>query len=202
MKLSALTAGLALATLISSAALAQGAPPTRVRGEVAGLDGNMLTVKSREGTAVMIKLADNWAAGLVSPVPASTIKKGAFVGIAAKPDRDGRLIAIEVLVLPEAMRGLGEGHYPWDLEPGSNMTNATIDATVIKGGSRTLKVSYKGGTQSIVVPKAAPVVTLGPGERSLVKPGAFVLVSATKGADGSLTAARIAVGKDGSQPPM
>ena len=202
MQLSALAAGLAIATVISAAALAQNAPPTRVRGEVAGLDGNMLTVKSREGNAVMIKLADNWAVGLVSPVPASTIKKGTFVGIAAKPDKNGTLKALEVLVFPAAMRGTGEGHYGWDLEPDSSMTNATIDATVVKGGTRTLKVSYKGGTQTIMVPRDAAVVTLGPGDRSLVKPGAFVLISASKGADGTLTAARVAVGKDGSQPPM
>ena len=202
MKLVQLAAGLVLSAAVSTVAAAQTAPPTRVRGEVAGLDGNMLIVKSREGNPVMIKLADNWAAALVSPVPASAIKKGSFVGIAAKPQTDGSLQALEVLVLPEAMRGTGEGHYAWDLQPESSMTNGNIDATVVKGGTRKLKLSYKGGTQDILVSKEAAIVTLGPGDRKLVVPGAFVLVFATKGADGMLTAGRVAVGKDGAQPPM
>jgi len=202
MKLIRLAAGLAALTLLSTAAMAQTTPPVRVRGEVAGLDGNMLIVKSRDGSPVMIKLADNWAAIVVSPVAPSAIKKGAFVGIAAKPQKGGTMQAIEVLVFPEALRGTGEGHYPWDLEPESNMTNANIDATVVKGSAQTLKLSYKGGTQDIVVSKEAAVVTLGPGDRNLVAPGAFVVVTANKAGDGTLSAARVAVGKDGSQPPM
>jgi hypothetical protein len=202
MKLIRLAAGLAALIALSTVAAAQTAPPVRVRGEVAGLDGNMLIVKSREGNPVMIKLADNWAAILVSPTAPSAIKKGTFVGIAAKPAKDGTLQAIEVLVFPEALRGTGEGHYPWDLQPESNMTNANIDATVVKGGTKLLKLSYKGGTQDIVVSKEAAIVTLAPGDRSLVAPGAFVVVTANKAADGSLTAVRVAVGKDGAQPPM
>jgi hypothetical protein len=207
MKLTCPAAGLAIlaafsAIVLSAGASAQNASSVRVRGEVAGLDGNMLIVKSREGNAVMIKLADNWSAVLVSPVAASAIKKGTFVGIAAKPQKDGSLTALEVVVFPEALRGTGEGHYPWDLQPESSMTNANIDATVQKGGAKTLKLSYKGGTQDIVVSKEAAIVTLGAGDRSLVAPGAFVVVTATKGADGMLAAPRVVVGKDGAQPPM
>jgi hypothetical protein len=202
MMLTRLAVGLAALIVLSTAAVAQNAPPTRVRGEVAGLDGNMLIVKSRFGDPVMIKLADNWAAVLVTPIAESSIKKGAFVGIAAKPQKDGSLTAVEVLVFPEALRGTGEGHYPWDLQPESSMTNANIDAAVVKGGAKTLKLSYKGGTQDIVVSKEAAIVTLGPGDRSLIVPGAFVVVTANKGTDGMLTAARVAVGKDGAQPPM
>jgi hypothetical protein len=202
MMLTRLAVGLAALIVLSTAAVAQNAPPTRVRGEVAGLDGNMLIVKSRFGDPVMIKLADNWAAVLVTPIAESSIKKGAFVGIAAKPQKDGSLTAVEVLVFPEALRGTGEGHYPWDLQPESSMTNANIDAAVVKGGAKTLKLSYKGGRQDIVVSKEAAIVTLGPGDRSLIVPGAFVVVTANKGTDGMLTAARVAVGKDGAQPPM
>ena len=45
------------------------------------------------------------------------IKPGMFVGSTAMPGADGNLTAVEVHIFPEAMRGTGEGHRPWDLKP-------------------------------------------------------------------------------------
>ena len=119
------------------------------------------------------------------------------------PQPDGTQTALEVLVFPEAMRGSNEGHYPWDLKPGSMMTNATItDAVVESAGGRRMTLKYKDGEKTVVVPADIPIVTFEPGERAMVVPGAHVLIAATKQPDGSLTAARIAIGKNGLVPPM
>jgi hypothetical protein len=119
------------------------------------------------------------------------------------PQADGSLVSLEVLVFPESMRGSGEGHYPWDLQPGSMMTNATV-AEVGSAGAKGRRVTlrYKDGEKSIVVPEDVPIVTFEPGERSMLVPGAHVLLTATRQPDGTLTAARVAVGKDGLVPPM
>ena len=53
---------------------------------------------------------------------------------------------------PEAARGSGEGNYPWDLEPGSMMTNATISGAVEKSSGREFSLTYKDGTQTVTVP--------------------------------------------------
>ena len=45
-------------------------------------------------------------------------------------------------------------------------------------------------------------MTFEPGEHALLVPGAHILLTATKQADGSLTAARVLVGKNGLVPPM
>jgi hypothetical protein len=127
---------------------------------------------------------------------------GSFVGIAALPQPDGSLEAIEVLIFPEAARGTGEGHYAWDLLPESTMTNATVADTVAAVGGRTLTLKYKDGEKKITVPPAAPVVTLDPGDASLLKPGAAVFIPARKEADGTLAAGRVLVGRDGLVPPM
>jgi len=111
-------------------------------------------------------------------------------------------MAIEVLVFPEAMRGAGEGHYAWDLEPGSMMTNGTVKGAVTAASGRELTVAYKESSKTITVPEGAPVVTFAPAERADLKPGAPVFFSATKNAEGALTAGRITVGKDGVAPPM
>jgi hypothetical protein len=105
-------------------------------------------------------------------------------------------------VFPEAMRGAGEGHYPWDLQPESTMTNATVAAVVSASAGRELTVIYKGESQKIMVPADVPVVTFEPSDRSMLTPGAHVFLTAQRAADGSLTAARVAVGKDGLVPPM
>jgi len=196
--LSALLLTLACAT----AASAQTAPPTRLRGTLAAIDGKTATIATREGTTVKVNLPDNWAVMLVSPVSAADIKQGSFVGIASMMAPDGTLNALEVLVFPEAARGSNEGHYPWDLQPESMMTNATV-ATVVSGGDgQALKVEYKGGTQTIKVKPGTPIVTFGPGDRADGKVGAKVFTGAAKAADGTLAAARLLVGKDGLTPPM
>jgi hypothetical protein len=189
---------------LCATALAQAPLPTqRIRGDVVALNGSDLEVKSRTGEALAIKLADNFGVTAVVKSDLSAIKPGDFVGIASMPQSDGTERALEVLLFPESMRGSGEGHYPWDLRPGSMMTNATVtQATVEAMGGRRLVLKYKDGETTVDVPPDAPIVTFEPGDRSMVAPGAHVLFTAAKHPDGSLTAARIAVGKNGLVPPM
>jgi hypothetical protein len=189
---------------LSATALAQAPLPTqRIRGDVTALDGVNLQVKSRSGEALAIKLADNYTVTAVVKIDMSAIKTGTFVGTASMPQSDGTQTALEVLVFPEAMRGSSEGHYPWDLRPGSMMTNATVAEAVVEAtGGRRMLLKYKDGEKWVVVPPDAPIVTFEPGDRAMVVPGAHVLITATKQPDGNLTAARVAVGKNGLVPPM
>jgi hypothetical protein len=196
-------AGIAFASAAALAlpSFAQAPQPVRVRGTVASLDGTTLVVKSREGTDVTIQLNDNWGAGSVVKASMADIKPGAYVGIAALPEGEG-LKSLEVLVLPEALRGVAEGHYPWDLKPNSNMTNGTVGDAVQSVDGRTVTVSYKGGEKKIVVPNDVPIVTLGPADKSDVKPGVAVFLIAQRSPEGTLKAGRVTVGKDGVNPPM
>jgi hypothetical protein len=191
---------LILATPLSQA-LAQ-ATPTRLRGTLVGVDGNVATIATREGTQATVKLADAWGVMLVSPLTLADIKPNSFVGIASLKAPDGSLNALEVLVFPEAARGSNEGHYPWDLQPESMMTNATVATLAEDSDGRTLSLKYKDGTQTIRVKPGTPIVTFAPGDRSDARPGAKVFVGASRNADGSLTAGRMLVGKDGLTPPM
>lgn len=186
----------------AAGALAQ-TTPTHLRGTVAAIDGNTLTMATREGGTAKVALADKWAVALVAPLTLADIKEGSFVGVASMKKPDGTLEALEVLVFPEAARGSNEGHYPWDLQPESLMTNANVSKVVKSGDSQTLTLAYKGnGTQTIHVGKDVPVVTFLPGTQADAKVGAKVFIGAAKAADGSLSAARVNVGKDGLTPPM
>jgi hypothetical protein len=190
------------ASLCAFAAQAQDVPRVRIRGTIAALDGNILSVNTREGTKAEILLNDPLTVSAVKKVDLADIQQGTFVGIASRPGSGGELQALEVLVFPEAMRGAGEGHYPWDLEPGSMMTNGTVTGEVAATSGRELSLSYKNGSQKIVVPASAPIVTFAPAERADLKPGAPLFCIATKNAEGKLSAGRITVGKDGVAPPM
>jgi hypothetical protein len=162
----------------------------------------MLAVHTRTGDTISIELADNYKVVAVVPAPRDAIKEGAFVGAAAMPQADGTQRALEVLVFPESGRGSGEGHYPWDLKPGSTMTNATVAEVTKVDRDQRLTLRYKDGEKTIVVPPDVPIVTFEPGSREMLRSGAHVLVNARAKPDGSLTAASVVVGKDGLVPPM
>ena len=194
---------LVLSFLVSWLALAQAPLPTqRIRGDVVSVDGLNLRVKERSGELLTIKLAENYVVTGVVKAGIEAITPNAFVGAATMPQSDGTQTALEVLVFPESGRGSNEGHYPWDLQPGSMMTNATVADVVAVGPGRRMTLRYKDGEKVISVPANAPIVTFEPGDRAMLKAGAHVLLTATRQPDGSLTAARVAVGKDGLVPPM
>src|SRR5258708_33983213 len=117
---------LAFATAGSALAQAPQTPPTRLRGSIAAIDDKTVTVATREGTTAKVNLADNWGVLLVVPVTMADIKENSFAGVASLKTPDGTLNALEVLVFPGNMRGVGEGHYPADLHPESLMTNAAV----------------------------------------------------------------------------
>ena len=195
----------ALMALLALPAAAQNAPegtPTRIRGTVEKLDGQTLTVKSREGPQLTIALAPNFTVSAVVKKSLADIKAGDYVGAASTKGTDGKLHALEVLIFPEAMRGTGEGERPWDLTPDSLMTNATVSGITSAPQGQALKVTYKGGESEIIVAPNTPIVTFAPGDASLLKPGAAIITAATRKPDGTLSASRVTAEKDGVRPPM
>ncbi|HEY1997569.1 hypothetical protein [Paraburkholderia sp.] len=197
--------GVTLATLaFAGVALAQtpAAKPSRIRGEVVSLDGDVLKVHRRSGDTVTIDLKPTVTVSAVKSMQLSDIKQGSFIGTAATTGTDGKLTATEVVVFPEAARGTGEGHYAWDLGPNSSMTNANVD-TVVQGTSgRDLKLSYKGGNNVVTVPQNVPIVTFVPAARTDLTAGKKVFVVATPAGQGAYEAQRVVVEKDGVAPPM
>lgn len=190
-----------VATALAAPSFAQSSP-TRLRGAISAIDGKTATIATREGAAVGVKLAENWSVALVAPLAMTDIKENSFVGIASLKGPDGSLNALEVLVFPEAARGSNEGHYPWDLQPESMMTNATVATVAAGSDGQTLTLKYKDGSQTIKVKPGTPIVTFMPGDRADAKVGAKIFTGAAKAADGTLTVTRFLVGKDGLTPPM
>jgi hypothetical protein len=186
--------------LICTFALAQ-TPAQRLRGTVKSIDGATLVLAERSGETVSLTLADNFSVNEVFAIPPSAIQPGSFIGTAAVPGPDGTLSALEVLVFPEAARGTGEGHSGWDLQPGSTMTNATVAELVATPKGRAMKLRYKDGEKTVVVPENVPIVTFKPGDRSLLVEGAKVIVFAQL-RDGKPIAMRALAGRDGFAPPM
>lgn len=193
---------LALTLAVTSFAQSSTDKPERIRGAIESFSGNTLQVHRRSGDTVSIQVSDATHLNAVKTVQLSDIKPGSYVGAAATPGPDGKLVAKEVLVFPEAARGTGEGHYAWDLGVNSSMTNANVD-TVVQGTSgRELKLSYKGGTNTITVPANAPVVTLIPAMRDDLTAGKKVFVVAIHGKNGGYDGNFVVVEKDGVAPPM
>lgn len=192
-----------LALLVASSALAQQPQNVRVRGTIEKADGDRLQVKTRDGTDVTVKVADKASIRGVVKMSLADVKPGSYVGAAAMPQPDGTQKAIEVHIFPEAMRGTGDGHRPFDLGPQSTMTNGNVDQTVAGVDGQVLTVKYKDGEKKIIVTPDTPVVTYVPGDRSELKPGAKIVIgNATKEPDGTVLASQVNVGRDGLTPPM
>lgn len=193
----------ALAAVILASGSAPAQQNVRVRGEIAAVDGQTLMVKSRDGAELKIRLADNVNVSGIVKTQLADIRPGSYIGVSAMPQPDGSQRALHVHIFPEPMRGVAEGHFPWDVRPNSTMTNATVAETVAGVDGQTITVKYKDGEKKVVVPLEAPIVTYVPGDRADLKPGAKIfIVAAQKQPDGTLSAARISVGRDGLTPPM
>jgi len=196
-------AGLLIAA-VSSVALAQAPanPPVRIRGTVEKLDGQMLTIKANNGQSMSVKMADNFTVMGIARAGVADVASGKYIGTTTVGERNGGLVALEIHIFPENMRGTGEWHYDWDPRPESKMTNASVAEVKAMGKERMLKVQYKGGEKQILVPENAVVVSFTPADKAELKPGAHVFAVTQRQPDGSLTAARVNVGLGGIVPPM
>ncbi len=175
----------------------------RVRGTIERVEGQTLVVKSRDGAELKVVLPDNALIVAIVKASLSDIKQGSFVGVTGMPQADGSQKAVEVHIFPEAMRGTGEGHRPWDLRPQSTMTNANVEQTVAGVDGHTLTLKYKDGEKKIIVLPETAIVTYMPGDKSELKPGVKIFIAAAnKQPDGTLQAPRVNFGKDGLTPPM
>jgi hypothetical protein len=177
-------------------------PPVRVRGTIDRVDGDVYIVKARGGAELKVKLAANATVVALIKASLADIKQGSYVGVAGLPQADGSQKALEVHIFPESMRGVGDGHRGWDLQPSSTMTNGNVEQSTASSDGQVLTLKYKDGEKKIVVPPDTPIVVYVPGDKDELKAGAAIFISAaTKQADGTLQAPRVNVGR-GVAPPM
>ena len=205
-------AGAALALGATLPAGADEQAPYRVRGTLESVEGDKLTVTTRENEALDLRLQDDTRVLVVRPARLDDIKQGDYVGLTSV-DSAGKRVAISVHIFAEDLRGTAEGHVPWDLvqEP-NTMTNATVAEIEEVGDQRELKVSYRQGegeqktegSQTIYVPDDLVVVKMeAASDRSVLKPGQRAFLVVRDDANGSRTTAlAVVVGEEGATPPM
>ena len=190
----------------SAALMGEAAAPTLVRGTVTSLSGQTLMLTGKGDKKYTLTLAPETRVAAASTIGIDAIKPNSFVGTAAEPGKDGTLRAVEVHVFAESMRGLGEGHRPWDLSKTSSMTNGNVTKVdnAKRGKGRTLLVDYHGGQQTVVVPATVPIVSFDPGTLAQVVPGAHVFAVARSAARRCrvLSTNQLVVGVNGTVPPM
>lgn len=195
-------AGISL-LVASSVAWAQPAPPVRVRGEITKVEGNTLSVKSRTGENLTVKLAEPMRVSAMVKSSLADIKEGTFIGVSAMPLPDGTQKAFAVHIFLDVQKGVVADRFDpkWDSRPGATMTNANVATAVSGKDGQDLLVKYKDGEKKVIVPPGTPIAKYVPGSAADLKVGAKIFVGAAKKeADGSLLAPNIAVGRDIDPP--
>jgi len=191
-----------LSLLLAVASVAGAQTPARVRGTITAIEGNLLSLTSREGRDLKIEIAPDATYSYMKKLSLDEVKPGTPLGTSAVAGPDGKIVALELHLFPGGRPVPGEGHRPWDLAPGSTMTNGMVTAIVEAGNGRELTLSYKDGSQRVVVPANIPIVTSQAGDRSLLVVGEYAFIGVTVAADGKMTAQRLVVAKDGVRPPQ
>jgi hypothetical protein len=176
--------------------------PIRIRGTIERVDGDVYIVKARAGDELKMKLAQNATVVALIKATLAEIKQGSYIGVSGLPQPDGTQKALEVHIFPESMRGVGDGHRGWDLQPSSTMTNGNVEQAAASSEGQVLILKYKDGEKRVIVSTDTPIVVYVPGDKSELTPGAHIFVSAAvKQPDGTLQAPRVNVGR-GTAPPM
>jgi hypothetical protein len=200
-------AGIAVA-VSATASLAQQQPQTtRIRAMIEKVDGNVLMVKARNGDQLKVTMADNARYAAMIKATLDELKPDTYIGVTSMPQPDGTLKAVAIHIFQPNQRGTGEGHRPWDLTPGSMMTNAAIETTVASTDGQSITVKYKQGEKvedkKVLVTPQTAIVRYVPGDKDELKTGVHIIIgAATKNADGSFGAAALNYGRDGIVPPM
>lgn len=200
-----------IGSLFSAAAGAEDADPDRLRGDVSEVDDSGFVMETRAGTTVQLAYADNFAVFKLTPASFTDVDFGLYVGaVSVRLDEYSPIVrdslswlheGFELRIIDEPLRGIALGHETWDLTPDSVITHGWVDDLE----TRVLSIKY-GPTEEeetdVDIPRDAPVLKMSLGDKSMVKPGAHVLVGAHKADDGSYTAVFAFVGEDGIVPPM
>ncbi|MGH6771287.1 MAG: hypothetical protein ACRECO_19965 [Xanthobacteraceae bacterium] len=199
-------------TIVAAASIAAAAQKgtqqkIRIRGTIEKIDGQMLDVKSREGANLKVKMADKVRLTAMVKASLADLKPDTYIGVTAMPQADGGQRAVAIHIFQPKQRGTGEGHRPWDLQPGSTMTNAAIETTVAGTDGQVITVRYKQGDKidqkKVIVTARTVIVRYLPGDRKELKSGLRVMLNnATKNPDGTINAPTVSYGRDGVVPPM
>ena len=201
MKKASVLLGAAIVAALAVSTVQAQQPTQRLRGTIERFDGSFVFAKGRDGAPMTIKLADNAPVTAVYKAKREDIKEGDYIGSGAMPQADGSQKALEVHIFAASMRGQGDGHRPWDGAPNSTMTNGAVGNIVSGVDGPVVLVKYKDGEKKIIVGPDTPIVRYEVGNKDDIKAGAaFSIVAATKQSDGTFTAPRINVGRDGGVP--
>lgn len=189
-------------TFVLAAATAHAQVPPRVRGIISAVEGETVTLITRNEGVVRLTLTAMTGINGLERRTLADITDNTFVGATAVKNRDGRWEATEVHIFPESMRGAGEGHYAWDL-PESTMTNGAATGVAAKGRGGSMTVRHGDGSVEIDVTRRTEIVALTMGSRELLVPGKEVMALAapTEGG-GAPTAVAIIAETNGVKPPM
>ena len=186
----------AIALLFTTVVFAQ--QTGRIRGQIEKADGGTFSLKTRDGSMLDVKVADDARVAALVKASLADIKNDSFIGVAGMPRPDGSIEAFSVHIFLPAQRGVvADRHFNWDAKPGSTMTNAYVESSVAEKDGQAVMVKFKEGEKKIIVTPATAITAVAPGNKDELKPGAQIIIMASdKQPDGSVLAKTLYVGRN------
>ncbi len=187
------------------------AEPDHFRGVITKVDTSSITVKTRDGKTIRLRLSDDLTVISLTKGSFTAVDFGVYVGaVGVRLEEYSPIVrdslswlhrGFELRIIDEQLRGIAVGHKKWDLTPDSIIAHGWVDD--IEG--RVISIKW-GPTEieetDVETPRDAPVLKMALGDRSLIKPDAHVFAGAQKDNDGRYLAVFIFVGQGGIVPPL
>jgi hypothetical protein len=178
---------------------------TLIRGTVMNVSAKKIRVKTKDSTQTIV-LADSLHIETRSPSSFANVKSTSFIGVTTQQQADGSDQATEIHIFPEELRGLGEGSFMMDAQPGagSRMTNGAASRMTNDAASRmsngdvqqadgsSLVIRYQGKSRTVKVPANIPVTAYTVTNEKL-SPGVKIVALAKKEANGNFTTVKILI---------
>ena len=176
----------------------------RIKARILSFDGKLLTVTSgTAGQNLTIGLMPNTRLVYEVKADATAIKPGDYLGATLEKSA-GLWQAKEAHLLPEVLKGAGEGFYPLPSNPSQRIVTGEVTKSDLISAEMT--VSFRGGLGSdgptctgraprtggcqgevtFILPAKIPTVVLRLGDKSMLTPGKVAAISVIAGPDGHL----------------
>jgi hypothetical protein len=170
-------------------------------GTVSEYANGRLVVETENGQTLRAMVNPRTKVALLKPADLTDLQEGTYIASTGTDRGNDLMEAIDLRIIEEKMRGVGEGFRPFH---GGVDAAATLNAKIVSVASGSvppeINVRLRGRDMKIVVPEGAPILFQTVGDATQLKPGVPVSVFTVRSRNGNTDVVRVNIGQGGYIP--